>query len=199
MHRFSSNEGYTAEDGLVPTLRAFRQQRHPQFDNVVIGVVTNSDDRVPSILSSFGLNVSPLRYGMTNEPATTSEAYDIDFHCMSYDVGVEKPDKKIFNAAELMLARVMTSRSGKTATATELERWQKVYVGDEYAKDVVGSTRAGWNAVLLDVDGKASDITRLEECRPRRLNELFSDHAVVRVGSLRSLAEWMTGTELGGK
>ncbi|OAA50367.1 haloacid dehalogenase [Metarhizium rileyi] len=202
MHRFASSEGYNEESGLVPALRAFRRQNSRQrFEKVVIGVVTNSDDRVPSILSSFGLRVSPLRYGTTDESSVPpEEAYDIDFHCMSYDVGVEKPDSRIFEAAELMLGRrVMAKRSGEAPTPAELGSWLKVYVGDEHAKDVVGAANAGWNAVLLDSEGiyTEAEAPSLEDCSARRLDELFAEHAVVKVRSLQGLATWMTGIELG--
>lgn len=161
-----------------------------------MGVVTNSDDRVPSILSSFGLNVSPLRYGTPGgPPVSPGEEYDIDFHCMSYDVGVEKPDRRIFQAAELMLSRVIASRAGRTPSPAELESWQKIYVGDEYAKDAVGATNAGWNPVLLDVEGSAVEIPKLEDCPAKSVNALFTEHEVVRVRSLRDLAAWMTGVE----
>lgn len=197
MHRFSSSEGYEAERHLVPAIRALRQRNALQgFDNIVVGVVTNSDDRVPSILSSFGLDVSPLRYGSLVEAAAlTEKQYDIDFHCMSYDVGVEKPDRQIFNAAELMLSHIITARHGRTTAEADLNTWQKVYVGDEHAKDVVGATNAGWNPVLLDVDGKAAEMVSLEDCPPQTLHDLFQEHAVVRVGSIRGFVTWLTGSE----
>ncbi|KAL7937449.1 hypothetical protein V8C35DRAFT_276944 [Trichoderma chlorosporum] len=198
MHRFSSSEGYDAQRDLVPAIRALRRQTSLQsFDKVVIGVVTNSDDRVPSILSSFGLNVSPARYGSVYEPdVVPEEQYDIDFHCMSYDVGVEKPDTRIFNAAELMLSRIIRTRYGGNPAEADLGSWQKVYVGDEYAKDVVGSTNAGWNPVLLDADGTSTQVTNLEDCPPQPLQDLFRQHAVVRVRSIRGLAAWLTGIDL---
>ncbi|KKO99016.1 hypothetical protein THAR02_08887 [Trichoderma harzianum] len=197
MHRFSSSEGYDAQRDLVPALRALRHEKSLQgFDKVVIGVVTNSDDRVPSILSSFGLNVSPARFGSEDQMDVNHEGrYDIDFHCMSYDVGVEKPDTRIFNAAELMLSRIIAARHGKAPAEADLQSWQKVYVGDEYAKDVVGSTDAGWNPVLLDVAGTSTQVTSLEDCPPQALQELFKQHAVVRVRSIRGLASWLTGRE----
>jgi FMN phosphatase YigB (HAD superfamily) len=194
MHRFASSEGYVAESNLVSTLRTIRrhQARH-SFDRVVIGVVTNSDDRVPSILSSFGLRVSPLRYGSGESVISSKEEYDIDFHCMSYDVGYEKPDRRIFAAAEDMLGRVVAA-DGQSMSAVERESWQKVYVGDEYAKDVVGAADAGWNPVLLDVEG-SSDVCSLEDCSHGGLEDVFAEHAVVRVRSLHGLAAWLTGRE----
>ncbi|KAH6610193.1 hypothetical protein Trco_000213 [Trichoderma cornu-damae] len=198
MHRFSSSEGYEAQRDLVPAIRVLREMKSRQgLDRIVIGVVTNSDDRVPSILSSFGLNVSPLRYGSSavEASALSEKRYDIDFHCMSYDVGVEKPDRRIFHAAELMLSHVITARHGETPVEPGLESWQKVYVGDEFAKDVVGATGAGWNPVLLDVEGESTEIASLEDCPPQTLQDLFEQHAVVRVRSIRGLVTWLTGSE----
>ncbi|KAM6512074.1 hypothetical protein FALCPG4_017061 [Fusarium falciforme] len=64
---------------------------------------------------------------------------------MSYDVGVEKPDTLIFEAAELMLAQGIAIREGKSPSEVkaDIETSRMVYVGDEYKKDVVGATNAG--------------------------------------------------------
>ncbi|KAK1251056.1 hypothetical protein MKX07_005611 [Trichoderma sp. CBMAI-0711] len=198
LHRFSSSEGYEAQRCLVPAIKSLKRRNSIQgVDRAVIGVVTNSDDRVPSVLSSFGLNVSPARYGSSEETSALAGAqYDIDFHCMSYDVGFEKPDRRIFDAAELMLSRIITGRHAESLAEVDLGSWQKVYVGDEYAKDVVGASGAGWNPVLLDPDGNETEVASLEACPPQPLHDVFKRHAVVRVRSIRDLATWLTGAEL---
>lgn len=195
LHRFSSSEGYEAQLDLIPAIRALRERISQQgVERLVIGVITNSDDRVPDVLSSFGLNVSPVRYGIPfEESALREKQYDIDFHCMSYDVGVEKPDRRIFNAADIMLSRIIKSRYHDTVSEFDLESWQKVYVGDEVAKDVVGAAEAGWNPVLLDVEGKSTEIASLEDIPQQSFEDLFEDHASVRVGSIRNLVTWLTG------
>lgn len=197
IHRFASDEGYEAQPDLVPALRALRRpkSRHG-LDKVVIGVVTNSDDRVPSILSSMGLNVSPLRYG-SDETASPhpGDAYDVDFHCMSYDVGHEKPDVRIFNAADSMLARIITAREAMEPTPEQAHSWYKVYVGDEHTKDVVGATNAGWHPILLDADSQASEVAKLEDCPDRSLADVFQLHPVLRVPSIRALASWLSRPE----
>lgn len=197
LHRFSSKEGYDAEPNLSTVLRALKHQNaRAQFTKIIIGVITNSDDRVPSILSSFGLRVSPMRYGNEENPSTIAEQdYDIDFHCMSYDVGVEKPDKFIFDAAQLMLARVIAVRDGKSLAEarSDIETWRKVYVGDEYAKDVVGALNAGWNPVLLDADESAAGTPRLEDYPDQTLDGMSKEHNFLRVRSIQNLATWLTG------
>ncbi|KAH6846948.1 hypothetical protein B0I37DRAFT_340790 [Chaetomium sp. MPI-CAGE-AT-0009] len=170
LHRFASHEGYTLSPGVAPLLRSLKQPvpapSHPQIPPI-LGVITNSDDRVPSILSSLGLHIRPLRFGTTNTNTNLdananplqphqqqhphASAYDIDLHCMSYDVGFAKPDRRIFDAAEAMAdqlaaASITSSQGGGGGVPRP---WLKVYVGDEYAKDVVGARGAGWNAILI--------------------------------------------------
>jgi hypothetical protein len=130
-----------------------QRQKHAK-QRLVIGVITNSDDRVPDVLSSLGLEVNGLRYGGLPEPAVEQskeeeqgrEASDIDFCIMSYDVGVEKPGVEIFEAAISTLSSMLNSE-GKVY---EEKDWEKVYVGDEVGKDAKGAVQAGWDAVLLD-------------------------------------------------
>ncbi len=200
LHRFASDEGYEAQPDLVPALRALRRPKPLHgFDEVVIGVVTNSDDRVPSILSSLGLRVSPLRYGDDDEqagprPGAHAAAYDVDFHCMSYDVGYEKPAVQIFNAADSMLTRLITAREG--GAQAQQQSWYKVYVGDEHAKDVVGATNAGWHPILLDADSQDSQVVQLADCPTNQsVADVFQLHPVVRVPSIRTLALWLSRSD----
>ncbi|KAF2487922.1 HAD-like domain-containing protein [Neohortaea acidophila] len=144
LHRFWSDEGYV----LVPGVRQFFEQLREYFDQdprrrreVLVGVITNSDDRVPDTLTALGLRVGPLRYGgrPSSEGAET-RTDDINFTIMSYDVGHEKPAREIFVAAE---------QTASADAGESLDDWRKIYVGDEYKKDVLGATNAGWNAVLV--------------------------------------------------
>ncbi|KAF4948723.1 hypothetical protein FSARC_13659 [Fusarium sarcochroum] len=213
LHRFASREGYDTEPGLVEALKRLKRNPSRHFDSLVVGVVTNSDDRIPSILSSLGLDVSPLRYGTESDLNEIKEkTYDVDFHCMSYDVGVEKPDKRIFNAAELMLAQIISSRNEKSLSdaKADAESWQKVYVGDDYSKDVIGSINAGWSPVLLDPKDECDSIAdlkrwrssptedskqktcKIEDYPSQTLGGLFKEHDVATVHSLRNLISWLT-------
>ncbi|KAF5620054.1 haloacid dehalogenase [Fusarium sp. NRRL 52700] len=211
LHRFASKEGYETEPGLVEAFKKLRQNPTRNFDSLVIGVITNSDDRIPSILSSLGLAVSPLRYGTKSDFTKLSDkSYDIDFHCMSYDVGVEKPDKRIFGAAEHMLAQVISGNNMRKPEQ-DTSSWQKVYVGDDYSKDVLGSSNAGWNPVLLDPKDECDNIADLKHWRSSSdekpegkvckiedhpdttLDGVFREHDVATVHSIRSLLSWLSG------
>ena len=57
--RFSSSDGYELQPHATELLHHLRNRPATRFDRVVVGVITNSDDRVPGILSSLGLRVGP--------------------------------------------------------------------------------------------------------------------------------------------
>ncbi|KAK0777128.1 hypothetical protein LTR91_022988 [Friedmanniomyces endolithicus] len=145
LYRFSSEEAYNLLPDVLPLLQDLRTHPPHGIDRIAVGVITNSDDRVPSVLTSLGLRISPLTYGSGGVKAKTGmgEGNDVDFTVMSYDVGFEKPDRRMFGAAEEMLASL------PVAVGTEPGSWVKVFVGDEFEKDVVGAQEAGWLGVLL--------------------------------------------------
>ena len=82
-----------------------------------LGVISNADGRIGAILEKCGI----------------AKLFDIVID--SYDVGVEKPDPRIF---ALTLERL------------DVRPDQALYVGDIYGIDVVGAERAGLSSVLLD-------------------------------------------------
>lgn len=90
---------------------------------------------------------------------------DIDFVICSYDVGFEKPDRRVFDAAKSTLREILAAEKGmSSAQEVDLGDWDLVYVGDEIEKDGVGATQAGWNAVVVDRslgDGDAISLKRL--------------------------------------
>jgi putative hydrolase of the HAD superfamily len=88
-----------------------------------LAVVSNADGRVRGLLEAAGL--APL----------------LEFVVDSAEVGVEKPDPRIFHAA--------TERLDLAPAAC-------AYVGDIYEIDVVGAARAGLSAILVG-DGPAPD------------------------------------------
>lgn len=184
LRRFSSGEGYgLVNEEIGPLLRELRPLRRHQAVGttvskdqqrpyrVALGVITNSDDRIPAVFSSLGLGVGPLRWGQGLLPAggatgdvAEDPQHDIDFCCMSYDVGREKPDAAIFRAAE-SLASTSIGAAGHVQTGVEGENgpppggsvpekdWTSIYVGDDYAHDVCGAVEAGWHGVLVGSEG----------------------------------------------
>jgi len=175
---------------LFQKLRSRSEAR--ETGGLIVGVVTNSDDRVPDILTSLGLRVSPLRYGDGVKAALPDSKNDIDFSVMSFDVGHEKPDPRIFHAAESMLAHLNPDRTDSTA-----ERGvpvEKVYVGDEHSKDVEGAVNAGWNAVLIapyEEVSRHSDVKWLDEHPAGNIFEAFGSYPAVGFSRLGKLADWL--------
>ncbi|KAI4718613.1 hypothetical protein E4T48_05150 [Aureobasidium sp. EXF-10727] len=149
INRFWCKDGYTLfpDTSYLQKLARSPQRQKDASNRLVIGVITNSDDRVPDVLTSLGLRVNALRYNSTiKDTNTQQEPQDIDFCIMSYDVGVEKPSPKIFDAAVETLASLLASE-GSTFNKND---WGLLYIGDEVGKDAQGAVKAGWDAVLLD-------------------------------------------------
>lgn len=67
----------------------------------------------------------------------------LDFVIVSAEVGYRKPTPEIF--------RIAGRRGGAPMN-------RSLHIGDKYAVDVVGASRAGMNAVLLDRDGIYDDL-----------------------------------------
>jgi FMN phosphatase YigB (HAD superfamily) len=161
--RYSTHEGYTIFPDVLPLFQMLRSQStqptlHPDWtwDKTVVGIITNSDDRVPSVLESFGLKVGPRRVGRPGERmAQASLDDDVNFVVLSYDVGTEKPDRKMFDAAIQMLQETIAEKSDHDGHAihdgpADVEDFTKLYVGDSLEHDYFGAKQAGWDAVLVD-------------------------------------------------
>ena len=155
LHRFSSSEGYALYPDVLPFFQYLRRKK--QEDPVTgfgttVGVITNSDDRVSSILISLGLSVRPFKLGgmqwdTTHINASEREAEDINFVALSYDIGFEKPDPRIFQAVRDLIKQVKD------------EDCEYLHVGDDLEKDISGAKAAGWGSLLLDREGKYVDVS----------------------------------------
>jgi hypothetical protein len=98
----------------------------------------------------MGLEISPRRVGKIPPPATqNSPRNDIDFVALSYDVGHEKPDHHIFDAATSLLEETLAEH----AEGLRANDFEKLYLGDDLEKDYFGALAAGWYPVLIDRQG----------------------------------------------
>jgi putative hydrolase of the HAD superfamily len=100
----------------LPTLHRLREW------GKVLAVVSNWDPALPTLLTELGL------------------AEFFAFILPSAEVGVEKPDGRIFSLALQRLG---------------LEPQEVVHIGDQYEADVVGARAVGIMPILLDREGKA--------------------------------------------
>ncbi|KAK0716239.1 hypothetical protein B0H67DRAFT_489348 [Lasiosphaeris hirsuta] len=196
---FATDAGYLPAATPLPSLlAALRPPRPGGGPRVVTGVLTNSDDRVPGILASLRVRVSPLRAGFTPPPdeIAAHRPCHVDFCALSYDVGATKPDPGVFRAAEGLAAAAVTAGEGEQdglgrwtggkwegmARDWVIGDWVRVYVGDEKGKDVKGALAAGWNAVLIDPEGTSGIVKGLGDGHLRRLSECFAWPAVLAAG-----------------
>lgn len=190
LHRYSTGEGYDLYSDVIPFFKMLRHASTHKtgdaawpWEKTVVGIVTNSDDRVPGILESFGLKIGPCRIGTTDQrPAEAALEDDISFVVLSYDVGFEKPDRRMFDSAVDMLRESLVENAELT-----VDSFEKLYVGDEVEKDYEGARAAGWDSVFLDRD--VSEVNdQLGEVEV--LDKKGEPRSVLRATSLHALKFW---------
>jgi putative hydrolase of the HAD superfamily len=137
--RFLLDELGVRDDAVMATLSAWRRaynlpvglwtEGEPEAEAALLlararglrtACISNSNGTVGAILEGLGL------------------ARHLDFVIDSSQVGIEKPDPRIFHLA--------LERAGVAAA-------EAVYVGDLYSIDVVGARAAGLSAILMDPGG----------------------------------------------
>ncbi|KAL5050504.1 hypothetical protein BDW71DRAFT_174066 [Aspergillus fruticulosus] len=177
LERFASARGYKLYDDVEPFLKEVRAQEmktgQGKGRKVVIGVVSNSDDRISSVLESLGVSVRDARAGeektrsggdlpgfeeerekeKTTNPPQSQKQKDIDFILTSYQVGAEKPDPLVWDVAT-RTALQLTSESD--AEDDGAGGWERIHIGDDYCKDYRGALDAGWGAYYLARDAEAA-------------------------------------------
>lgn len=165
LHRYSTKEGYDIFPDVLPFFEMLRTRSHTYnaqvwpWEKTVVGIITNSDDRVPGILESFGLKVGPRRVGGSDDrEADAALADDISFVVLSYDIGVEKPQRAIFDAAYKLFQETLA----RTGDEPDAQYWEKLHVGDSLEHDIAGANQAGWKALRLDrqEQGQESSISK---------------------------------------
>jgi hypothetical protein len=164
IHQFSSSAGYTLHgdaEKLLKFIRSPMQSPWKQhWNKIIVGVISNSDPRVPSILESFGLKVGPLyaRRDQTNNQVQSdfdqisrgpfNETFDVQFTVLSYDAGIEKPNPAIYAVAENLVRESLLTEDERQCPLV------KIYIGDEYVNDACASIEAGWDSILVDREAK---------------------------------------------
>ncbi|KAJ5624040.1 hypothetical protein N7510_000349 [Penicillium lagena] len=173
LKRFEGAQGYALYDDVAPFLARMRTIRHAAsrpFNRVVLGVISNSDDRVPAVLKALGVRVGTMRADQDRESlALPGFEYrgggsrpederkfsdpdpDIDIVITSYEAGEEKPSRVIFDVARRqagLLGSACSKDSVSTAAGAQ-DNWVCVHVGDDYQKDYCGARDAGWDSYFL--------------------------------------------------
>ncbi|PGG95646.1 hypothetical protein AJ79_09937 [Helicocarpus griseus UAMH5409] len=167
--RFESREGYALYPDVQEFFGRMRRWREGErkalkkpFERVIVGVVSNSDDRIANILSSLGVRIGALR-GTTGTPATdetrsgAAVRADIDFIVTSYEAGEEKPHRIIFDFAKER-ARECLDKDDRLSMKDD--DWFYLHVGDHYGKDYEGAIGAGWDSFLLPREGEGPAVSK---------------------------------------
>lgn len=182
LNRFAGAEGYSLYEDVAPFFARMRAIRSSDprgsFDRVLLGAISNSDDRVPSVLKALGLQVGDLRADqdlssmelpgfeerkgiaqqgnsqkLNGECSNKYPDTDLDLIITSYEAGEEKPNRLIFDVARRqaqLLAREETHTHGSTPVGVDdPDEWVCVHVGDDYEKDYLAAMDAGWRSYLL--------------------------------------------------
>lgn len=146
-----------------------------QWDKIIVGVTTNSDNRVANVLESFNLNVGATRYN-SEAPVLKNSLHDIDFVFTSYDAWREKPHPAMFHAADRMLM----------SSGMDPADFDKLHIGDDYAKDILGAEDAGWSSILLHRENETTLQSRINEVWqfPTDRGKMY------RISTLYGLSDW---------
>ncbi|EPS26922.1 hypothetical protein PDE_01862 [Penicillium oxalicum 114-2] len=183
LNRFAGDGGYLLYDDVMPFFERMREIRATSsssgkpFDRIVVGVVSNSDDRISEVLKSLGLRVGCTRADVDRsstelpgfeEQVTrgadrleadsasmdAQQSTDLDMVITSYEAGAEKPNRLIFDVAKRQAQRLVQQQGSgfesNLAFSGETSDWACVHVGDDYQKDLIGATDAGWESFLLE-------------------------------------------------
>ncbi|KAJ4349160.1 hypothetical protein N0V95_004802 [Ascochyta clinopodiicola] len=194
--RYSTKEGYDIFPDVKPFFQMLRDKSSTDVEawpwqKTVVGIITNSDDRVPGVLESFGLKIGPRRVGTPDQrTAKAASEDDVSFVVLSYDVGVEKPERGIYDAAIDSLQETLTSRDD----GLKIDDFEKLYVGDSLKEDFFGAKHAGWNALYVDrSEGFKTEFAKKGKDLVRTPVEHPASNTLERVAmikNLQALSDW---------
>ena len=165
---FASKEGYALYQDVLPFFARLNKYKteSSDFDCIVTGIISNSDDRVSTVLRSLGLSVgrtradedrsSTLLPGFEEDACQEMEnreihSDDLNLVITSYEAGEEKPSRLIYDVAIRQANRLLSTYK-QTQYDLDTVDWTRIHVGDDLAKDYQGATDAGWHGILLDRD-----------------------------------------------
>ncbi|EPS44755.1 hypothetical protein H072_1265 [Dactylellina haptotyla CBS 200.50] len=206
-HNFASKSGYSLCASALPFLAILSDLRTIadktrageqdwMFKTITLGVITNSDDRVINVLQDLDITVNfqtsvsssgevkLLPVGAGNPEDRKHLEKKVDLVTTSYQVGVEKPNKGIFDAAITSAKQVVNLYYGEG----EAERggWYWCHIGDEVRGDIVGTMRAGGVGVLYDAKRKEGELER-----EISIDGVGPDGRVMVINDLREMLEML--------
>ncbi|KAK7205824.1 hypothetical protein BZA70DRAFT_310305 [Myxozyma melibiosi] len=202
---FNSSKAYAVYPDIIPFLSTLLRNNSPPK----IGVISNSDSRSRTILRGLGIlsPPPPLEQNQKGEDARYLIANDNDV-ILSAEIGFDKPDPRIFKAAESKLlpaaaaaAAAAAAPSAKQqaaqtdddaiAVARGLAYW---HIGDEYDKDIAPLLSTPdlrtWGGIFisrLPSPSPSSSMDKPESDEERKVT-LSAGGRVLTVSDLRDLS-----------
>jgi FMN phosphatase YigB (HAD superfamily) len=138
-------------------------------------------------LQSFDIRIGSKRVGTSSQVAIQHSGWvDIDFVVQSYDVGHEKPDRRIFDAATSLLSQTLADE-GKGVSTDDFE---KLYIGDDVENDYFGAKAAGWDAALVDRKDVNDKAERYKVDWVESKDNEGRERKVLKAKSLLSIGQW---------
>jgi len=164
--RFSSREGYRIYDDVFDLLTiigtSFQATNWPPR-RTMLGIISNSDPRVYSILESFGIEIYPSLFPPRYMPESIAQRPDFGpahfaFASLSYAHGVAKPSTELYAWALRDAQRALDglnnvarfTRSGNQLLDNINADFHHMHIGDDWDKDIVPALKQGFDAVLID-------------------------------------------------
>lgn len=170
---FATAAAYDLYPDVTPffeRMRRLKRRHNSDATSMFVGLISNSDPRVKSVLDHLGLKVGTDTLDSHAEAAkdTMVTLYrpddDLDFVTTSCAAMIEKPHREIFEHAKAMAHCLNVSRNEQRGLGALVKEEQTVasaapeystliHVGDDYKKDYLGAKNAGWKAIYLTRDG----------------------------------------------
>src|SRR4051812_785313 len=100
-------------------------------------------------------------------------------------------------AVQLVIAQDAAAHGRNIGQAQATMPWLKLYVGDEYEKDVAGARSAGWNPVFVGVEEEVigpENVSDLDQLESKALEEVFQQESpplTIRTGSPQKILKWL--------
>lgn len=176
LHRFKGTEAYELFSDVKPTFAELTKR------GIATNIVSNSDDAALMALRDLGLaeymrgslHWSSLTAAEERARDTSASSRDSGGCTISYFEGVEKPDRRIFEAA-LVRNNVDLSDEGRSSV---------VYVGDQIEDDFWGAKGAGLHALWLNRGAESNQPEKGD-----RVERSEAERQLVRENTIGSLTE----------
>jgi len=209
--RFSGNHAYKLHDDVLPFLQKFKSCKLDKkwlvretelalkrkrlsntriwpYTQTFVGIVSNSDDRIGSVLTSLGVPVRGVEAPSSHPSPLSSETTTkdneplVDFVVSSYHAGVEKPIRGIWDQA-FEKARALSNKVG----GSEDIEWTRIHVGDNLYKDIYGAKDAGWRALWLRRDLALKSAKTLEDENNRTIQRDKKRQGTRGTGNIKTM------------